>query len=34
MDEQEDGYSGLFWFMLVIGTIGLFGFIVTAMGAG
>ena len=29
MNEQQDGYSGLFYFMLVIGIIGLVGFIGT-----
>jgi hypothetical protein len=32
MDEQEDGYSGMFYFMLIVGIIGVLGFIVVAMG--
>lgn len=34
MDEQEDGYSGLFYFMLIVGVIGVIGFVVVAAGAG
>lgn len=30
MNEQQDGYSGLFYFMLVIGIIGLVGFVAVA----
>ena len=29
MNEQQDGYSGLFYFMLVIGIIGVVGLIGT-----
>jgi len=34
MDEQNDGYSGLFYVMLVIGIIGVLGFVLVAAGAG
>ena len=30
MNEQQDGYSGLFYFMLAIGIIGLAGFVAVA----
>ncbi len=33
MDEQE-GYSGLFWIMLIVGAIGVLGFVLTLAGAG
>jgi hypothetical protein len=32
--EQEEGYSGLFYIMLVIGIIGAIGFILVAAGSG
>ncbi len=32
MDEQEEGYSGMFYLMLVVGIIGVLGFVVVAMG--
>ncbi len=32
MDEQQDGYSSLFWFMLVVGIIGAVDFVVVAAG--
>lgn len=32
MDEQEEGYSGVFYLMLVVGIIGVLGFVVVAMG--
>lgn len=32
MDEQEDGYSGMFYLMLVIGIIGVLGFVLVAAG--
>lgn len=32
--QDQDGYSGLFYIMLVIGIIGVIGFIITAAGAG
>ena len=35
MDEQKDGYSGLFYIMLIVGIVGVLGFIfVAAGGAG
>lgn len=33
MDEKE-GYSGMFYVMLVIGIIGVIGFVVVAAGGG
>jgi len=32
MDEQEEGYSGPFYFMLFVGIIGVVGFVVVAAG--
>lgn len=32
MNEQEEGYSGLFYFMLIVGIVGLIGFVVVAAG--
>jgi hypothetical protein len=34
MNEDQDGYSGLFYVMLVIGIIGVLGFVLVAAGAG
>lgn len=34
MDEQEDGYSGMFYLMLIVGIIGVVGFVMVAAGAG
>jgi hypothetical protein len=34
MDEQQEGYSGLFYIMLIVGIIGVLGFVVVAAGAG
>ncbi len=34
MDEQNDGYSGLFYVMLVVGIVGVLGFVLVAAGAG
>ncbi len=34
MDEQEDGYSGMFYLMLIVGIIGVLGFVLVAVGAG
>lgn len=34
MDEQDDGYSGMFYIMLVVGIIGVVGFVLVAAGAG
>jgi len=31
---QDEGYSGLFYLMLIIGIIGAIGFVVVAAGAG
>ena len=33
MDEQ-DGYSGLFYIMLIVGIVGVLGFVLVAAGAG
>jgi len=34
MDEQEDGYSGMFYIMLIVGIVGVLGFVLVAVGAG
>ena len=34
MDEQEDGYSGMFYVMLIVGIVGVLGFVLVAAGAG
>lgn len=34
MDDDTDGYSGLFWIMLTIGIIGALGFVITLGAAG
>jgi len=34
MNEQEDGYSGMFYVMLVVGIVGVLGFVLVAAGAG
>jgi hypothetical protein len=34
MDEHEDGYSGMFYIMLIVGIIGVLGFVLVAAGAG
>jgi len=34
MDEQQDGYSGMFYVMLAVGIIGVLGFILVAAGGG
>lgn len=34
MDEQDEGYSSLFYVMLILGIIGVLGFFVVALGAG
>lgn len=34
MDEQNDGYSGLFYVMLVVGIVGVLGFVLVAAGGG
>ncbi len=32
--DSQDGYSSIFYLMLIIGIIGVFGFVVVAAGAG
>lgn len=32
--EDQDGYSGMFYVMLIVGIIGVLGFILVAAGAG
>lgn len=32
--QQNDGYSGLFYVMLIVGVIGVLGFVLVAAGAG
>lgn len=34
MNEQEEGYGGLFYVMLILGIVGLIGFFMVAAGAG
>lgn len=34
MDDQGEGYSGLFYIMLIVGIIGVVGFVLVAAGAG
>jgi hypothetical protein len=34
MNEQEDGFSGMFYVMLIVGIIGVLGFVLVAAGAG
>jgi hypothetical protein len=34
MDEQNDGYSGMFYVMLAVGIVGVLGFVMVAAGAG
>ena len=34
MDEQEDGYSGMFYIMLIVVIVGVLGFVLVAAGAG
>lgn len=34
MNEQEEGYGGLFYVMLILGVVGLLGFLMVAAGAG
>ncbi len=34
MDEEQGGYSDLFYVMLVIGIIGVIGFVLVAAGGG
>lgn len=32
--DQQDGYSGMFYIMLIVGIIGVVGFVLVAAGAG
>jgi hypothetical protein len=32
--EEQDGYSGMFYVMLIVGIIGVLGFVLVAAGAG
>ncbi len=32
--EEQDGYSSMFYLMLVVGIIGVLGFVFVAVGAG
>ncbi len=32
--EDQDGYSGMFYVMLIVGIIGVLGFVLVAAGAG
>lgn len=32
--NDQDGYSGMFWIMLIVGIIGVIGFVVVAAGGG
>ncbi len=34
MNEQQDGYSGMFYLMLVVGIVGVLGFVLVAAGGG
>jgi len=34
MNEQDDGYSGMFYVMLIVGVVGVLGFVLVAAGAG
>jgi hypothetical protein len=34
VNDQGDGYSGLFYVMLIVGIIGVLGFVLVAAGAG
>jgi len=34
MNEQNDGYSGLFYVMLIVGIVGVLGFVLVAAGTG
>ena len=33
-DSEGDGYSGMFYIMLVVGIVGVLGFVLVAAGAG
>ncbi len=32
MDEQQDGYSDMFYLMLIVGIVGVLGFVLVAAG--
>ena len=32
--EEQDGYSGMFYIMLIVGIVGVLGFVLVAAGAG
>lgn len=32
--NENDGYSGLFYVMLIVGIVGVLGFVLVAVGAG
>ena len=34
MDGQDEGYSGMFYIMLIVGIVGVLGFVLVAAGAG
>lgn len=34
MNEQQDGYSDLFYVMLIVGIVGVLGFVLVAAGGG
>ena len=34
MDGQDEGYSGMFYLMLIVGIVGVLGFVIVAAGAG
>lgn len=34
MNEQQDGYSGMFYIMLIVGIVGVLGFVLVAAGGG
>lgn len=33
MDEEKDGYSAMFYIMLIVGIVGVLGFVLVAAGA-
>ncbi len=34
MDEEKDGYSAMFYIMLIVGIVGVLGFVLVAASAG
>ena len=34
MNGDGDGYSGMFYFMLIVGIVGVLGFVIVAAGGG